>query len=172
MDAYTSPMEKDEFDDDDAQQTQHDASIQVNFVGSMGTSSDNTPQPDPQVNCIIPPKDTSSILVQTDELSTSNAVIQTEETLETYKILGQLLASWSSEIQVAKAKEEESDLKCREFEQELNKLRKQFKLLQKVATTCRKESKRREEVFKQEIDELKARHVEVLQKLDQKLNVL
>ncbi|CAL8143188.1 unnamed protein product [Orchesella dallaii] len=178
VDAFTSPAETDEIEGDErytevtnsnpTPQLQ-DAAVQVDFAISV-ESKDGETQHGRLTNSSS--RDVSSILVQTDDKAISNAVIQTDETLETYKILAQLLESWSTEVQIAKSNEEEMTLKCRESEEELHKFRKQFKLLQKVATKCRKESKRREEAFKKQIDDMKTRYMEVLQQLDEKLEIV
>ncbi|ODM99223.1 hypothetical protein Ocin01_07442 [Orchesella cincta] len=174
VDAFTSPAETDEIQRDDQLSKGlelQDAAVQVN-LSCVVTSKDGETQLDRLVNSNSSQRDVSSIVTQTDVKAISNAVIQTDETLETYKILAQLLESWSTEVQIAKANEEEMTLKCRESEEELHKFRKQFKLLQKVATKCRKESKRREEAFKKQIAEMKTRYMEVLQQLNEKLEIV
>lgn len=150
----------------------NDAEVQVNFASTM-TNCDNATQcgnqPDNANNSL---SHKSSSFVQTDEKETSHAFIQTDETAETYKVLASLLETWAHEVQAAKANEEESIVRCRRYEEEINKLQVKFKTLHKIATKCRKESKLKEETLNKEIDNLKMQHMKVLQELTAKLDLL
>lgn len=141
-----------------------DAGAQVNFASVLANHEINGSPTDG--------RPLAAGNVQINEKETSSVIIQTDETLETYKILGTLLTTWSNEVQTAKANEEECMLKCRKYEEDINKLRKDFKMLHKIATKCRKESKLKEENLTKEINRMKARYMEVLQQLDQKLDIL
>lgn len=147
--------------------------VQVNFANVLANTQDDT---DAAVRA--PPATathssrTSNISSTSTEVSskeTSSVIVQTEETLETYKILASLIDSWAQEVSICKQRAELAEGKSQAAEEELKLLNKKFKQLQKMALTCRKEWKKQEESLKAENYQMKAHYLEMLKKLNEKL---
>jgi len=141
-------------------------SVQVNYAAVMANSNHNG-QGDGEVE--VKKISLSSV---SEEKETSSVVCQTDETLETYKILASLIDSWAGEVASSKQKAEHADQRSQSAEDELKKLKKQFKQMEKMAVSCRKAWKKQEESLKQKNSDMKAHYVEMLKTLNNKLEVI
>lgn len=149
--------------------------VQVNFAAVLASSQETEKQPTTEINDHTTAVDsqprTSNVNSHVEEKETSSVIVQTDETLETYKILASLIDNWSREVNASKQRAEFAEGKTRAAEEEVKGLNKKFKHLQKLAVNCRKEWKKQEDNLRTANTQMKAHYVEMLQHLNDKLDV-
>lgn len=104
-----------------------------------------------------------------EEKETSSVIVQTDETLETYKILAALIDNWSREATACKRRAEFAETKTKTAEEDLKALNLKFQQLQKATHACRKQWKKQEERLRATNAHLKAHYVDIMKKLDEQL---
>jgi hypothetical protein len=150
-----------------------DEAIQVNFASVMANMNkdgqgDQLPT-GVQETALKKPSGSSTL---NEEKEVSSVIVQTDETLETYKILASLIDSWVAEVGASKQRAEVAESRSNRVEDELQKLEKKFKNLQKAAYVLNKDYKRQQDEWKQKHSSLKSHHAYVLQKLHEQLGTV
>lgn len=107
-----------------------------------------------------------------EEKETSSVLVQTDETLDTYKTLAALIDSWSREVTVCKQRADFAESKSSAAEEELKTLNGKFIQLQKATKLCRKQWKKQEENLRSTNAKMKAHYMEVMHHLDDKLAIV
>jgi uncharacterized protein HemX len=88
----------------------------------------------------------------------SSVESQTDETLETYKILAKLIEQWVSEVEDSTMRAERAEDQVKVLTHQISELHRSFQNLRRVATECRKEWRRREAALTKKHDETKAHY--------------
>ena len=99
------------------------------------------------------------------EKETSSVVIQTEETLETFNMLGDLIQGWAKEVK-------QSQLRAERAEKQAYTIAEKYIKLEKALKALKKDSKEKEIYLRQKSEEQRLQFLNVLSKVSSKLDVV
>jgi len=97
---------------------------------------------------------------------------QTDETMETFRILGSLIESWVAEVTEAEERATKSEAEVAELTQGLRLLKAKFRMLKKLVMLCRKEWGNRETLLLQRCNTSEERLYNFLVSLGENFAVL
>jgi len=132
-------------------------SIQVNFAAVMANKNGQGDNTDGRHSTLLEEKEVSSVIVQTDE------------TLETYKILASLIDSWVTEVAASKKRAEAAETRSANFQKDLLKLTTNYKELQEATKTLHQDLHVKQECMRKKYEGMKTKYIETLAKLHEKV---
>lgn len=98
------------------------------------------------------------------ERETSSVVIQTDETLETFNMLGDLIQGWAQEVK-------QSHLRAERAEQQAYAVAEKYLRLDKSLKALKKDSKEKEILLNQKCEEQRLKFLSILSKVASKLDI-
>ena len=147
-------------------QTKQPADAESQTVSSQPATTNDAAKPTGEIVAQLHDRGSSRSVTQTfSERETSSVIIQTEETLETFNMLGDLIQGWAQEVK-------QSQLRAERAEKQAYSIAEKYVKLEKAVKTLKKDFREKEMIWRQKNEEQRLKFLSVLSKVSSKLDVV